>query len=695
MRYSSLRHGLLHALATFTTGALAQFPNQNTANLTTIASPLDPNITISYKIPHGACTTAFGTQEQYTGWVNVSAGSSGADYRTNLFFWFVGAREPTSALTIWLNGGPGSSSLFGFFSEVGPCEVVDDGGGGGGQDRFATVAREWGWDRASNMLFIDQPNQVGFSYDTPTRGSLDLFTNEIHMPPQARPDARPPGLFLNGTFSSMNSSHTANTTETAAVAVWHMLQGFLATFPQFNPPNTSSVGVNLFAESYGGKYGPVFASKWEEMNDELLANGTTASTNTTAAALDIHLTSLGIVNGCVDDLIQAPYYPVMANSNTYGLQALSPIRAQMANASFYVPGGCRDLITQCRSAAAADDQHNTGAFAPVNALCSRAYTTCAEQVMLPYADDSGRSVYDIAATLPDSFPPSQRYLSYLNTARTQAALGTALNYTETNPQVAAAFRATGDYERQALVPQLAALLDRGVRVALVYGDRDYICNWYGGEAISLAVAAASTSPAYNNGANSGSGSFADAGYAPIIVNDSYIGGVVRQRGNLSFSRIYQAGHFVPAYQPETAFQVFARIILGKSLSDGRPVDLSTYDTAGPANATSSLKLPPSPTHTCWVRDIPGTCDETQQQVLGRFDSAQEKVAIVDGALVTGEAASSLASRTPASSMSPTAPLTGLFTATATPDSAVGLVTGPRFIILAGAIMMSTLRHLYE
>ncbi|KAK8045341.1 serine carboxypeptidase [Apiospora rasikravindrae] len=687
MRYHSLYHGLNHAiiaLAIAATGALAQFPNIAT-NLTTIVSPLDPDITISYKIPHGACKTAFETQEQYTGWVNVTSPSNG--YATNIFFWFVGAREPTSALTIWLNGGPGSSSMFGFFSEVGPCEVVDGGADAGGQDRFATVAREWGWDRASNMLFIDQPNQVGFSYDTPTNGSLDLLTNEIRIPPEARPDTRPPGLFLNGTFSSMNSNHTANTTETAAVAVWHMLQGFLATFPQFNPPNTSSIGVNLFAESYGGKYGPVFASKWEEMNDKLLTNGT--ESNMTAPGLDIHLTSLGIVNGCVDDLIQAPYYPVMANSNSYGFQALSPIRAQMANASFYVHGGCRDLIKQCRTAVNVSDPNNTGAVASVNDLCSRAYTTCTDQVMLPYAD-SGRSVYDIAATLPDSsLPPAQRYLSYLNTAQTQAALGTTLNYTETNPQVVAAFRATGDYERQSLAPQLAALLDRGIRIGFVYGDRDYICNWYGGEAISLAVAALATSPAYNNNANANS--FADAGYAPIIVNDSYIGGVVRQFGNLSFSRVYQAGHFVPAYQPETAFQVFARIILGKSLSDGKPVNLATYDTTGPANATSSLELPPSPTHTCWVRNIPETCDEAEQKVLGSFNSAKEKVVIVDGALVTGEAASSSASRTTASSTSPTAPLTGLFTATSTPDSAADRDVSPRLTIVAGVVTMSMLR----
>ena len=81
----------------------------------------------------------------------------------------------------------------------------------------------------------------------------------------------------------------------------------------------------------------------------------------------------------------------------------------------------------------------------------------------------------------------------------------------------------------------------GVRIGFIYGDRDYICNWLGGEAISLAVAA-ETSAAYAS-------LFPAAGYAPIIVNTTYIGGVVRQYGNLSFSRIYDAGHSVPAYQP--------------------------------------------------------------------------------------------------------------------------------------------------
>jgi len=36
--------------------------------------------------------------------------------------------------------------------------------------------------------------------------------------------------------------------------------------------------------------------------------------------------------------------------------------------------------------------------------------------------------------------------------------------------------------------------------------------------------------------------FAEAGYADIKTNGSYIGGQVRQYGNFSFSRVYQAGH---------------------------------------------------------------------------------------------------------------------------------------------------------
>ena len=127
----------------------AQYPPSS--NLTTIPSPADAAITISYKSPPpGTCKTVFETQKQYTGWVHMPG-----NYSTNTFFWFIEAREPTTQLTIWLNGGPGSSSMIGLFAENGPCEAVELAEG-----KFGTEARDWGWDRASNVLYIDQVRKI-------------------------------------------------------------------------------------------------------------------------------------------------------------------------------------------------------------------------------------------------------------------------------------------------------------------------------------------------------------------------------------------------------------------------------------------------------------------------------------------------------------------------------------------------------
>lgn len=125
---------------------LSQYPPVP-SNLTTVPSPVNGNITISYQTPSaGTCTTLFDTQEQFTGWVHIPG-----DYPTNTFFWFIAGRDPTDQLTIWLNGGPGTSSMMGLFTENGPCEAVEIENG-----KLGTVVREWGWDRGSNMLYIDQ-----------------------------------------------------------------------------------------------------------------------------------------------------------------------------------------------------------------------------------------------------------------------------------------------------------------------------------------------------------------------------------------------------------------------------------------------------------------------------------------------------------------------------------------------------------
>lgn len=561
--------------------------------------------------------------------------------------------------------------MVGLFQENGPCQVVEVA-----QDKLGTQPNDWGWDRSTNILYVDQPNQVGFSYDTPTNGSLNLFTSVTTEPASDIPSGQPDYTFLNGTFSSNSSNSTANTTEIAARAVWHMLQSFLGAFPQYNPgtyansTKPGAVGVNLFAESYGGKYGPAFATFWEQQN-LLRKNGSIPSNKT----LEIRLSSLGIVQGCVDDLVQGRFYPIFANNNTYGIQALSLIDQQAAASSFLSANGCQQLVESCRNAVTAQDPQSDGNVATVNQICANAQNTCNNDVFGPYYS-SGRDVYDITQNMPDPFPPST-YLEYLNNADVQAAIGVAVNYTQTNAAVANAFLQTGDYERGDHIGEMASLLSRGVRIALLYGDRDYICNWFGGEAVSFSIAAQTA----------GYSPFFSAGYADIVVNTTYVGGAVRQYGNLSFSRIYDAGHLISAYQPETAFTVFTRIIMGNDISLGGAADLSTYTSNGTANATETSKAPGQLEPTCWVRNIDNTCTNDQKVMLqqgqgiiingvlyneaGDWKPPPSSISVMAG--YPGIYPTSTTTTGPAptakgiSSSTTNAVLTGVFTATSTPS----------------------------
>ncbi len=652
-----------------------------------LQSRLNPDITISYKEPPpGTCMSAISSQKQYTGYISIppyTLAPIQQNYSINTFFWFVEARDnpDVSPLTIWLSGGPGTSSMFGLFNEMGPCEVVQLSDG-----TYGTQANLWGWDRSSNMLFIDQPNEVGFSYDVATNATFDLFSGDVFEPPTPPNPDLPDYMYLNGTFGSSGNfdeegttpwAKTANTTEIAARATWHFLQSWLSTFPKYNPGvrsnNTNSqvngpVGVNLFAESYGGKYAPVFASYFEEQNQARL-NGSLSRNGT----LEVRLEVVGIINGIIDDLIQDQYFTQFGYNNTYGIKVFNEVDFINGNNDYL--NHCAPAILACRAAMSSTDPEGYGDDNNTNQLCEEAQYTCNE--ITGRIQAGGYYPYDIRQQLPSPDPPAA-YQEYLNNETVLAAIGAKVNFTESNPYVQAGFISTGDTIRGGLVEDLANLIRGGVRVALIYGDADYLCNWFGGEAISLALAAelsdypyaASTVPGTSSPPTYADG-FPAAGYAQIVPNKTYVGGVVRQYGNLSFSRIYNAGHFVPYYQPETAFNVFARIINGLEVATGDLVDLSSFGSTGPANSTFTTTATYSPEPTCWVRAWNTSCsgDDTHGMLAG------------DGVVANGiyylnskdmtMPTTSIAAGVPGHPMSSGSPgsakLTGVYTATSTPS----------------------------
>lgn len=60
-------------------------------------------------------------------------------------------------LIIWLQGGPGGSSQFGCFNEVGPIFINNFNG------TNKPVQSTWAWNHFGHLMCVDQPINVGFS----------------------------------------------------------------------------------------------------------------------------------------------------------------------------------------------------------------------------------------------------------------------------------------------------------------------------------------------------------------------------------------------------------------------------------------------------------------------------------------------------------------------------------------------------
>ncbi|XP_057845713.2 putative serine carboxypeptidase-like 23 [Cryptomeria japonica] len=92
--------------------------------------------------------------QQYAGYVSVDDSSG-----RYLFYYFAEAYYKASKkpLILWLNGGPGCSSVgYGAMQELGPFRVNPNG-------RTLRTNRN-SWNTVANILFLDSPAGVGFSY---------------------------------------------------------------------------------------------------------------------------------------------------------------------------------------------------------------------------------------------------------------------------------------------------------------------------------------------------------------------------------------------------------------------------------------------------------------------------------------------------------------------------------------------------
>ncbi|CAN6991154.1 hypothetical protein BRARA_A03014 [Brassica rapa] len=151
----------------------------------------------------------------FSGYVNVNQENTRA-----LFFWFFEAlsEDPTRPLVLWLNGGPGCSSIgYGAASELGPFRVVENG--------TSLRFNQYSWVQEANMLFLESPVGVGFSY-TNTSSDLD----------------------------NLNDSFVADD-------AYNFMVAWFARYPQYKSRDFFIAG-----ESYAGHYAPQLAEQIYDRN---------------------------------------------------------------------------------------------------------------------------------------------------------------------------------------------------------------------------------------------------------------------------------------------------------------------------------------------------------------------------------------------------------------------------------------------
>jgi cathepsin A (carboxypeptidase C) len=200
-----------------------------------------------------------GATSGYTGYLH-------AGHRHFYFAYFESRSSPTDdPLVMWINGGPGCSSMTGLLMELGPC-AVNDGG-------ESARKNEDSWINAANIFFLDQPIGVGFSYSDD------------------------PADHANGTFAASEDIY-------AFMRLWY--KAF---------PKSKSLPFSIAGESYGGHYIPIFASHINDMNQQappeaqiplesvLIGNGIFANTVQATSSYDISCTNATGIGPLLDDAV--------------------------------------------------------------------------------------------------------------------------------------------------------------------------------------------------------------------------------------------------------------------------------------------------------------------------------------------------------------------------------------------------------
>nr|CAD7444275.1 unnamed protein product [Timema bartmani] len=182
----------------------------------------------------------------------------------------------TAPVIVWLQGGPGASSLFGLFEENGPFYV---------SKKYVLKRRKYSWTSSNSVIYIDnpvgtdgeprlKPTQQCSTHNNDQQNPASNLTTNLHRVWRA---LHPVQGF---SFTESDSGYARNETAVGN-DLYTALQQFFLLFPELQKNDFYITG-----ESYAGKYVP--------------ALGYAIHTKNPTAAVKINMQGMAIGNGLSD-----------------------------------------------------------------------------------------------------------------------------------------------------------------------------------------------------------------------------------------------------------------------------------------------------------------------------------------------------------------------------------------------------------
>ncbi|KAJ6741661.1 CARBOXYPEPTIDASE [Salix viminalis] len=426
--------------------------------------------------------------QQYSGYVTIDENQHRA-----LFYYFVEAEShPASKpLVLWLNGGPGCSSIgIGAFSENGPFRP------------------SWWRDSEANMLYLESPAGVGFSYST-NQSFYDL---------------------VNDTITAQDS--------------FIFLQQWFVKFPEYKDRDFYITG-----ESYAGHYVPqlahLIAQSGLKFNLKGIAVGNALlEFNTDFNSEGDYYWAHGLISDATYELMNS-----VCNSSQLWRESITGSRFDacvVVNKRLSVEfpkafDGYNVIGDTCTSSGESQLDVPGYPFRP------KFQVTPSVQAELDQTKDSEN--IDVCV--------KEKSSQYLNRKDVQEAL---------HAQLVGVTRWTGcssvvNYDMLNLeiptVNIVGSLVSSGIRVLVYSGDQDSVIPFIGSRILVDGLAK-------ELGLN------ATVPYRPWI-EDKQVGGWTQVYGDiLTFATIRGAGHLAPLTSPKRSLALFAAFLSGKSLPEALP-----------------------------------------------------------------------------------------------------------------------------